>query len=121
MKSRAGFIQLTIKTFCINFILVCFYCQALKAQQYSRGMGVYPANRKEFFGPGMNIYAIPYHPELISTSRQLAFNIKGLAYAAKQRTLSAVSRQVSDDDPYQLRTYLPDGFRAKKAGLDINS
>ena len=59
------------------------------------------------------------HPVLISTSRhirQMAFDIKDMNYDAKQQSLSGVSRQVSND-PYQLRIYLPDGFRAKKVEL----
>src|SRR5476651_1785918 len=59
------------------------------------------------------------HPVLISTSRhirQMAFDIKDLAYDAKQQTLSGVSRQVSND-PYQLRIYLPYDFSAKKVEL----
>ena len=58
-------------------------------------------------------------PVLISTSRhirQMAFDIKDLAYDAKQHILSGVSRQVTND-PYQLRIYLPKGFTAKKVTL----
>jgi len=58
-------------------------------------------------------------PVLISTSRhvrQMAFDIKDLAYDAGQRVLSGVSRAVAGD-PYQLRIYVPDGFSAKRAAL----
>ena len=58
-------------------------------------------------------------PVLISTSRhvrQMAFDIKDMAYDAGQRVLSGVSRAVPGD-PYQLRIYVPDGFSAKRAAL----
>jgi hypothetical protein len=58
-------------------------------------------------------------PVLISTSRhirQMAFDIKDLAYDAGQRTLRGVSRAVAGD-PYQLRVYVPDGFSAKRVEL----
>jgi hypothetical protein len=56
---------------------------------------------------------------LISTSRhirQMAVDIKDLAYNDGQRVLSGVSRAVAGD-PYQLRIFLPDGFRAKRVEL----
>ena len=55
-------------------------------------------------------------PVLISTSRhvrQMAFDIKDLAYDGGQRMLRGVSRAVAGD-PYQLRLYVPDGFTAKR-------
>jgi hypothetical protein len=58
-------------------------------------------------------------PVLISTSRhirQMAFDIKDLAYDGQQRTLRGVSRAVAGD-PYQLRIYVPDGFAAKRVEL----
>ena len=58
-------------------------------------------------------------PVLISTSRhirQMAFDIKDLAYDGGQRMLRGVSRAVAGD-PYQLRLYVPDGFTAKRAEL----
>jgi len=58
-------------------------------------------------------------PVLISTSRhirQMAFDIKDLAYDKQQRILRGVSRAVAGD-PYQLRIYVPDGFSAKRAEL----
>ena len=58
-------------------------------------------------------------PVLISTSRhvrQMAFDIKELAYDGGQRMLRGVSRAVADD-PYQLRIYVPDGFTAKRVEL----
>jgi hypothetical protein len=58
-------------------------------------------------------------PVLISTSRhirQMAFDIKDLAYDGPQRTLRGVSRAVAGD-PYQLRIYLPDGFSAQRVEL----
>ena len=70
----------------------------------------------------MDIYSIvekQNRPVLISTSRhirQMAFDIKDLAYDGGQRMLRGVSRAVSGD-PYQLRIYLPDGFTAKRAEL----
>ena len=58
-------------------------------------------------------------PVLISTSRHvrnMAFDIKDLAYDGGQRVLRGTSRAVSGD-PYQLRIYLPDGFAAKRVEL----
>ena len=58
-------------------------------------------------------------PVLISTSRhirQMAFDIKDLAYDGPQRVLRGVSRAVAGD-PYQLRIYVPDGFAAKRVEL----
>jgi hypothetical protein len=58
-------------------------------------------------------------PVLISTSRhirQMAFDIKDLAYDGQQRVLRGVSRAVAGD-PYQLRIYVPDGFNAKRVEL----
>ena len=59
------------------------------------------------------------HPMLISTSRhvrQMAFDIKDLAYDSQQRMLRGISRAVAGD-PYQLRIYIPDGFTAKRVEL----
>jgi hypothetical protein len=58
-------------------------------------------------------------PVLISTSRhvrQMAFDIKDLAYDGGQRMLRGLSRAVAGD-PYQLRIYVPDGFTAKRVEL----
>ena len=58
-------------------------------------------------------------PVLISTSRhvrQMAFDIKDLAYSGPQRMLRGVCRAVTGD-PYQLRIYVPDGFSAKRVEL----
>jgi len=58
-------------------------------------------------------------PVLISTSRHvrnMAFDIKDLAYDGGQRVLHGTSRAVAGD-PYQLRIYLPDGFAAKRVEL----
>jgi hypothetical protein len=58
-------------------------------------------------------------PVLISTSRhvrQMAFDIKDLAYDGQQRVLRGVARAVAGD-PYQLRIYVPDGFAAKRVEL----
>ena len=55
-------------------------------------------------------------PVLISTSRhirQMAFDIKDLAWDGRQRSLRGVSRAVAGD-PYQLRIYVPDGFTAQR-------
>jgi hypothetical protein len=60
----------------------------------------------------------PY-PVLLSTSRhirQMAFDIKDLAYDDQRRMLRGVSRAVAND-PYQLRIFLPDGFAAKSVTL----
>ncbi len=57
------------------------------------------------------------HPVLISTSRhvrQMAFDIKRVDYDASRRVLQGRSRAVSGD-PYQLRVYVPDGFKAQRA------
>jgi len=59
------------------------------------------------------------HPVLVSTSRhirQMAFDIKDMAYDAGQRMLRGVSRAVAGD-PYQLRIYVPDGFAAQRVEL----
>jgi hypothetical protein len=59
------------------------------------------------------------HPVLISTSRhvrQMAFDIKDLAYDSSQRTIKGTSRAVAGD-PYQLRLYVPDGFTARRVEL----
>jgi hypothetical protein len=59
------------------------------------------------------------HPVLISTSRhvrQMAFDIKDLAYEDGERILRGVSRAVAGD-PYQLRIYIPDGFTGKRVEL----
>jgi len=69
-----------------------------------------------------DVYAIVEkqdHPVLLSTSRhvrQMAFDIKDLAYDSGQRVLSGVSRAVAGD-PYQLRIYVPDGFSAQRVQL----
>jgi len=58
-------------------------------------------------------------PVLISTSRhirQMAFDIKDLAYDGGQRVLRGLSRAVAGD-PYQLRIYVPEGFTAKRVEL----
>ena len=59
------------------------------------------------------------HPTLISASRhirQMAFDIKDLAWDGGQRMLRGISRAVASD-PYQLRIYVPDGFAAKRVEL----
>ena len=58
-------------------------------------------------------------PVLISTSRhvrQMAFDIKDMAYDGRQRMLRGISRAVAGD-PYQLRIYVPDGFAGKRVEL----
>jgi hypothetical protein len=58
-------------------------------------------------------------PVLISTSRHvrnMAFDIKDLAYDGGARLLRGTSRAVAGD-PYQLRIYLPDGYSAKRVEL----
>jgi hypothetical protein len=58
-------------------------------------------------------------PVLISTSRhvrQMAFDIKDLAWDGPLRALRGVSRAVAGD-PYQLRIYVPEGFTAKRVEL----
>jgi hypothetical protein len=59
------------------------------------------------------------HPVLISTNRhvrQMAFDIKDLAYDTHTRVLRGLSRVVAGD-PYQLRIYVPEGFSAKRVEL----
>jgi len=51
--------------------------------------------------------------------RQMAFDIKDLAYDGPQRVLRGTSRAVAGD-PYQLRIFLPDGFTAKGVELSDN-
>ncbi|MGD0411490.1 MAG: hypothetical protein ABSC18_07275 [Verrucomicrobiota bacterium] len=58
-------------------------------------------------------------PVLISTSRhirQMAFDIKDMAYDGPQRMLRGTSRAVAND-PYQLRIYVPEGFSARRVEL----
>jgi len=58
-------------------------------------------------------------PVLVSTSRhirQMAFDIKDMAWDGVQKMLSGLSRAVSGD-PYQLRFYVPDGFSLKGVKL----
>jgi hypothetical protein len=53
-------------------------------------------------------------PILISTSRhirQMAFDIRQLTWEGSRKRLSGVSRAVSGD-PYQLRVWMPEGYRA---------
>jgi hypothetical protein len=62
------------------------------------------------------------HPVLVSTSRhvrQMAFDIKDLAYDSRLRVLRGTSRAVAGD-PYQLRVYAPEGFAARSAELTGN-
>ncbi len=59
------------------------------------------------------------HPVLISTSRhirQMAVDLKDLAYDAGVHVLHGVSRAVAGD-PYELRIYVPAGFCAKRVEL----
>jgi hypothetical protein len=66
-----------------------------------------------------SIVEMQNQPVLISTSRhvrQMAFDIKDLAYDGGQRMLRGVSRAVAGD-PYQLRIYVPDGFTARRVEL----
>lgn len=61
--------------------------------------------------------ADPEYPLLTSRHvRQMAFDIKDLAYHSGERILRVVSRAAAGD-PYQLRIYVPDGFAAKRAEL----
>lgn len=58
-------------------------------------------------------------PVLVSTSRhirQMAFDLRDLVYDAQERMLRGVSRAVAGD-PYQLRIYVPNGFKAKRVEL----
>ena len=69
-----------------------------------------------------DVYAIVEkqdRPVLLSTSRHvrsMAFDIKDMSYDRGQRVLSGVSRAVAGD-PYQLRIYVPDGFKAQRVEL----
>ncbi len=60
MPSRAFFISLAKKTFCFSFLLIFIAVQTAKAQQYTRGIGVYPGDPKESFNPGTKIDAVHY-------------------------------------------------------------
>jgi hypothetical protein len=46
--------------FCLFFLLIFLGVNPLKAQQYTRGIGIYPGDLKEYFGPSMKIDAIHY-------------------------------------------------------------
>ena len=59
------------------------------------------------------------HPILVSTSRhirQMAVDIKKLAWSGEKKSLSGLSRAVSGD-PYQLRIYAPEGFSLDRVEL----
>lgn len=59
---------------------------------------------------------------LLSTSRhvrQMAFDVRRLAWDAGQNRMSGVSRAVSGD-PYQLRIYVPAGYRFDRVELPSN-
>jgi hypothetical protein len=58
-------------------------------------------------------------PVLVSTSRhvrQMAFDIRRLTWDGTQSRLSGISRAISGD-PYQLRIYLPNGYRFERVAL----
>ena len=58
-------------------------------------------------------------PVLLSTSRQvrqMAFDIKDLTWSNAESELRGISRAVSGD-PYQLRVYLPEGWRLSRVGM----
>jgi len=85
------------------------------------------AFKGSFTNPPVNPYDVGIYsivekqdrPVLISTSRhvrQMAFDIKDLAWDSQQRTLRGVSRAVARD-PYQLRFYVPEGFAARRVEL----
>lgn len=54
------FSSFSSKFFCFLFLMVFASTHYLKAQQYTRGIGVYPGNPKENFGPSMKIDASHY-------------------------------------------------------------
>ena len=61
-------------------------------------------------------------PVLLSTSRhvrQMAFDVRRLAWDAGQNRMSGVSRAVGGD-PYQLRIYVPAGYRFDRVELPSN-
>jgi hypothetical protein len=70
--------------------------------------------------PDCEVYSIvakQAHPVLISTSRhvrQMAYDIMDLKWEDATRTLSGVSRVVQDD-PYELRVFLPEGYALAEA------
>jgi hypothetical protein len=58
-------------------------------------------------------------PILLSTSRhvrQMAFDVKSVVWDEDAKQLRGVSRAVSDD-PYQLRIYVPEGYRFDSLNL----
>ena len=48
------------RVFCLFFVLTFLFVNTLRAQQYTRGIGIYPGNPKEYFGPLMTIDNIHY-------------------------------------------------------------
>ena len=70
--------------------------------------------------PDCEVYCIVAkqpHPVLMSTSRhvrQMAYDVIDLAWADATRTLSGVSKVVQDD-PYELRIFVPEGYALAEA------
>jgi hypothetical protein len=60
MYKSLSFVKIAIKTCGIVFLLSGLSFYPLYAQQYSRGIGIYPGNPKEYFGPAMKIDAVHY-------------------------------------------------------------
>jgi hypothetical protein len=66
-----------------------------------------------------SIVAKEDRPVLVSTSRhvrQMAFDVKDLRWDGGQNVLRGLSRAVSGD-PYELRIWLPAGYRLEQAEL----
>lgn len=74
-------------------------------------------------GPGCEVYAVvpaTDHPTLVSTNRhvrQMALELRALAWDAEQRVLRGESIVVGAD-PYELRVWLPAGYRTRSAEFD---
>lgn len=60
LPPRVTFFLKTNGSFYLFFLLILFSLNSVKAQQYTRGPGVYPGDPKEYFGPMMKIDKMNY-------------------------------------------------------------
>ena len=56
----ASFSSFSNRIIFLSILLVSLFAHPAKAQQYTRGTGVYPGDPKEYFGPGMKTDAVHY-------------------------------------------------------------
>src|SRR4051794_40445698 len=79
ISRQVPFSSTTNKLFCL--LLILFFARQANAQQYSRGVGVYPGNPKENFAPVLKIDAAHY--------RNLALNRAAYQSGAYDYNLAA--------------------------------